>query len=162
MRVQKNLHIAINQEGLLSVERDILPHAAEGEYAAVCKLLLILSEALRQAIPLTPGLTRFLAGALREIAYGGDAQAAFKIKRKRGEKDTRSAIERNVFLAFFVADLRRTDTRISVEDAIAKVAAEKCVPEETVKAAWRDYRHNVELRDSGAIVKFEKQKKPKE
>ena len=155
---------AIDTDTLLGVERYLLPRAANGEYEAVSTLLFILSEAIRQAAPLTPKLSLFLAGALREIADGGDPQKALKIRRKRGEKDTRIAVRKNVELAYFVADFRRKHAgqKISVEDAIAEVAENRGVPEETVKAAWRDYRNNVELREGGALLRFEKFTKSKE
>lgn len=160
--VPKN-YLCVTKENLLQAEKLIPSQAISGGYPAVCNLLMILSEALVQEVSLTPKLRDFLADALREMSEGGDPMGAFKIKRKRGEKDTRGAVERNVMLAANVAKLLGEKCNgMSVEKAIVKIAEKACVPEETVKAAWRDYRNSVELNEWGAFLTFAKVKKRQE
>ena len=131
----------------------------EGDYEAMRDLLSYLSQAIRQGIPLHPIHAEYLANALSDISDGADPKTAFRIRRKRGQKDTREAVTRAVGRAYKVALRLKEKPELSVEDAIAEVAEEEKAPEETVKAAWRDYRKSVELIDSGwAYVRLEKVK----
>lgn len=144
------------REGLLRMEA-VLPRAIDGDYRALCNVLFFLSEAIKQGVPLTPKSANFLADALRRIADGGDAKEAFHIRRKRGERDTREAEDKAAFLVLSVALLRAHkphEKPMTIERAVAKVAEESATPEDTVRAAWRDYRKCVELGDDQECAFF--------
>ena len=140
----KQFYLKTNRKILLDVEVRLLPAAMKGEYWAVCQLLLTLSEAIRQKVPLTPKLSAYLATALRSISDGKDPKSVFNIHRKRGQKDTRVAVDRAIMRAGNVA-LKVAINGMAVGSAIAEVANEEQGSKATVKAAWRDYRKNVEV-----------------
>jgi len=136
----------------------------EGDYEAMCDYLLALSETISQGIPLNSANTAFLASALRDISEGADPKAAFRFpKRKRGEKDTREAVSKAVRrackVAFLLQEKRNKNKKFSVEEAIGEIAADEQAPEETIKAAWRDYGKYIELSDSGWAFVFHKKMK---
>jgi len=142
-------YIHITSEMLLMLEQEKLPLALKGDYEAVKLLLLVLSFAVEQGIPLPQKLAGFLAGALRDISRGGNPGKAFCIKRKRGGRDTSEAIKRAVDRVFKIKMIRHHNPDMSLEVAIAQVAETEGASEETVKAAWRDYRNSVILNADG-------------
>ncbi|MBL8421655.1 MAG: hypothetical protein JNK92_13595 [Dechloromonas sp.] len=142
-------YIKVTPENLLMLEQECLPMALKGDYEAVKLLLRVLSFAIEQGVPLPLKLAGFLAGALRDISRGGSPGNAFCIKRKRGERDVSKAIERAVNRVFMIKMVLHENPGMSIEVAIAQVAEKEGAPEDTVKAAWRDYRNGVILADDG-------------
>ena len=152
------MHMTLDRDILLRVEREILPLALREDYEQVQRLLLILSCAIRQGVPLTPLLANFLADALRTISEGGNTDAAFCIKRKRGGRDTKAATEKAIDRVFRVMEMRYNKPKLSLEKAFAQVAKETLASEDTIQAAWRDYRDCVELRPYGFFFDLSKKK----
>jgi len=139
------------------MESRVLPKAISGDYYALCDLLLVVSETIRHGDKLTPGLSTFLVDALRKMADGENPGTAFHIHRRKGQRDTRESIFKNIGLAGDVALARKeweegTKKMLRGDDPIAQVSSSRKVPYETVKAAWRDYRHCVELPETGAAA----------
>ncbi|MBX3619077.1 MAG: hypothetical protein KF891_03675 [Rhizobacter sp.] len=156
----------LSTESLIGMEV-LLPDVRTGDQDALDKLLLVISEALKQGVLLSPGLATFLSDALDAIRAGEDPKEAFYIHRGRGRGDTKEAAYRALQLAWLVCEARRPDPktgkRATVEEAVYEVHEEQGVPEDTVKAAWRDYRKQVELsaEPGGAFVNFERRVKPR-
>ena len=156
---------------LLSMEETILPKAIEGDFGALCHLLLYLSEAIRRGIPLTPKLADYLADELRKIADSGKRDDAFHIRRGKGERDTREAVERNLAWAVEIKLLKQQNKSMSVQDAIGQVAQDEQDRtgrdhEEAIRKAWGKYRDDVKLSDTPGIaflfgVTPKKAKRPK-
>lgn len=142
-------YILVTLETLQWLEQEVLPEALNSDYEKVKMVLRVLSHAVEQGVPLPQKLAGFLAVALRDIAHGGNPGKAFGIKRKRGERDTSEAIERAVSRVCKIKFIRRHNPNMSIEVAIAQVAEEEGASEETVKAAWRDYRNSVILSADG-------------
>ena len=153
------MYMALDRDILLRAEREILPLALREDYEQVQRLLLILSCAVRQDVPLTPLLANFLADALRTISEGGNTNDAFRIKRKRGGRDTKAAAEKAIDRVSRIKALRRGIPKLSLEKAVAQVVAETHASEDTVRAAWRDYRDCVELDESGSGYFYDLSKK---
>lgn len=151
-------YIKATPETLLWLEQDVLPKALNGDYEQVKMLLRVMSHAIEQGIPLPEKLAFFLTLALRNISQGEDPGKAFCIKRKRGERDTSAATEQAVLRVFEMKLILRDNPGMSVESARGIVSDAKNIPDETLKAAWRDYKDCVELKESGAIVFFRKTK----
>ena len=143
----------VTNEILLEAEALLLPKVIEGDYKRITQFLSILSASIKQGVPLTPKLADFLSTALREIAEGEDPQSAFKINRKRGEKDTLRALEKDVLLAANVARLKIVKN-ISIPNAIADTACSLKVSKETVKAAWKKYKQQIKVSKENPRVCF--------
>jgi len=125
-----------------------IPQALQGDLDALCALLLVLSAAIRDRVPLTPKLAEYLANELRKIADGGKRDDAFHVRRGKGQRDTREANQNAILLACAVAELRRHqpgEKPMTVDNATEMVAKERNVSADTVRAALRDYRHYIEL-----------------
>lgn len=156
----------LSTESLIGMEV-LLPDVRTGDQDALDRLLLVISEALKQGVLLSPGLATFLSDALDAIRAGADPKEAFYIRRGRGRGDTKAAAQKAVFLAWLVHEARRPDPDTgkiaTVEEAVYDVSEEQQVPEDTVRVAWRDYRNNVELslEKGGALVSFEPRKRPR-
>ena len=127
-----------------------MPSAAEGNWPAMSVALFVLSEAIRQGVPLGPEDAAFVSNALRETANGVDPKAAFRIRRKRGGKDTRAAAERAVARVVKVKNLR-AHNNLSLEKAIGVVADEEGASSDTVRKAWREYQHCISTADGWAV-----------
>ena len=154
-------YVKVSTETLLLAEREILPSALSDDYEAVKVLLLILASAIEQEMTLTPKLSAFLAGALRNISNGKRASDELHIKRKRGQRDITTAIERSINYVFKIKMLLSENNSTTIDDAIWDVADKHGAEYETVKAAWRDYRHTVELHTDGNSAFFDLTRKKK-
>ena len=135
------------RESIARMEASIA-RAIAGDYAALSDLLLLIAAEIKSGVPLPRPHADFLSEALLEIARGGDPRKALHIHRRRGQRDTRAATLRSLLLAQGVAELRR-DRKLNVDAAAAAVAEAEGVPHDTVRAAWRDYRKQVELLGNG-------------
>jgi len=134
----------------------LLPDAKKGELWAIQNLLLISSEAIREKCPLTDGIADYISCALAAIHNGEKADAAFGIRRKRGEKDNRASRMRAYSMADCVERLRYHKNGMTLELAIEEVAPKFSAAPDTVKLAWKknykDVRRMFELeRKYGAV-----------
>lgn len=154
-------YVKVDAENLLETERTFLAQGLDGDYEAIKTLLLILASAIEQGVPLTPKLALFLAKALRDISAGGNPGDAFHIKRKRGQRDTRAAAERAIACVFKVKLLLHDRPQLGLDEAFELVGNELHISFDTAKAAWRDYRHSVELSDDGSSGFFQLRKHDK-
>jgi hypothetical protein len=129
-------------EALNLAEDLLLPKAIKGELWAIQNLLLLVSKAIADECPLTPGVAEYVASALRAIYEGGNADDAFRIKRKRGEKDTRRARRKAFMLATSIVQKMQLDSK-TLDCAASEVAAKHYVSEDTAKKAWKDHHREV-------------------
>jgi hypothetical protein len=142
-------YTGVTPDLLVTIERDVLPLARLWNYEAVKLLSFVVASAIEQGVELPPDLKLFLTDALRQIASGGSTSDSFFIKRKRGERDTSHSTDSAVRRVFKVMRIRQENPGISEEEAFNRVADEDCTSFHTVKAAWRDYRHCIEMFPSG-------------
>ena len=154
-------YVKVDAENLLGTEQAFLVKALDGDYEALKTLLLILASAIEQGVPLTPKLAMFLAKALRDISAGGNPGDAFSIKRKRGQRDTRASAERAINCVVKVKILLHDHPQIGLDEAFELVRKELHISCDTAKAAWRDYRHSVELGVDGLPGPFQLRKHDK-
>lgn len=118
-------------------EELLLPKAERGEVWAIWNLLAILSDALNDNAPISERCSAYLAEALIRIANGGNANVAFGIRRKRGERDLRKKRAQAFLRAYRVEKERLKNT--TLETAISRVAESEGAKEDTVKAAWKKH-----------------------
>lgn len=116
-------------------EELLLSKAEHGEVWAIWNLLAILADALKDNAPISKCCSAYLAKALTRIASGKNADAAFGIRRKRGERDLRRKRAQAFMRACRVEEERLKN--ISLEEAISRVAESEGAKENTVKAAWK-------------------------
>lgn len=135
-----------------SIRSDI-KDAVEGNWGGMSTYLYVLSEAIRQHVPLHPDDSEFLADSLRDISEGSDPKAALSIRRKRGEKDLRRSVSTAIRLAIEIAILRKKEKRLTIEKAICKIHEKENVSEETIWKAWKAHRKYIRLRRFGAIYR---------
>lgn len=116
-------------------EELLLPKAERGEVWAIRNLLTILADALKDEAPVSGRCSVYLAKALTKISEGENANAAFGIRRKRGERDLRKK-QAQAFLRTYRVEVERLKN-ITLEEAISRVAESERAKEDTVKAAWK-------------------------
>jgi len=116
----------------------LLPKAKSHELWAIQNLLLISAQAIRDEHPLSKGIADYIASAFEAIHGGENADDAFGIKRKRGEKDLRASRGRAFWMAHCLARLKHSG--MTVERALDEVANRFCVSPDTAKAVWKKNR----------------------
>lgn len=132
---QQRLNDEYNDLRLELAESTLLPAANRGEFWAIRNLLSILADALADGSQVSAPHAIYLAEALRSIADGKDHKAAFGIRRKRGEKDTRDA-KANAFVTAYRVEYLRWQGH-TLEESVAKVSADTMATENTVKWCWK-------------------------
>ncbi len=129
-----------------------------GDRAAIQQLLEIVSDGIRVGAPLTPDVAAYLSSALYKISQGENADSAFGIRRKRGEKNLVPIHRKNYSIAEDVQGLRLLGR--SLDNAIAEVAADRGIPQDTAKDAW-DKFHKKVMQDWPKLIVVPRPKKTK-
>lgn len=140
----------LTTDALVHFEDIVLPQALAGDYEALTRVLFICSQAIEQQCPLSPGLAKFMAAALLDMAEGKDANEAWQVRRKCGQKDTRLSTLQAEDRAFRVAMARQDG--MTHEQAVEEVARQTCVSMDTVQSAWKRYRKRIEKHPEGGLI----------
>lgn len=139
----RNMDAEYHALRLKLAEKMLLKKAEDGELWAIQNLLLLVSDAIADGVPLSPLIASYISSSLRKIHDGEKADDAFGIKRKRGEKDTRRSQQRAFSMADAIERLRYHD-KLTLEKAIAFAATKFSVSEDSVKRNWK--AHNKEVK----------------
>ncbi len=141
-------------------ERELVPRIANGDMEARRQLLSIVAEAILECGHFPGGVAAFMARGLERIAQDiGDLDAPFGIRLKKGQRRrfvARQNAAQEFRRAYRIEYLRggfEGARGLTVEKAIAQLAGEDGIPEDTARRAWRK-RHKVAKREIEYQMKF--------